>query len=268
MVAVVTQPDRPGHRMRMTAPAVKVAALELGLPVDQPERIRAEPVAQGLRALAPDLMVVVAYGQIIPRSVLDIPPLGVVNVHASLLPRHRGAAPVAGAILAGDRVTGVTIMQMDERLDHGPVLLRSETAIGAGEDAAALTARLAVMGAGLLVESLARWDSLVAEEQEHELATLSPKLRREDGLLEWTLSAIEIDRRVRAFQPWPGVTLPWAGSRVKVLRGHPGEMAGEPGAVLGAADGAVAVGAGSGSYHLEVVQLPNRRPQPATALLG
>ena len=218
---VVTQPDRPGHRLRLTPPAVKVAAGELALPLYQPERIRDPDAVARLRAVAPELIVVVAYGQIIPRAVLEIPARGIVNVHASLLPRHRGAAPVAHAILAGDRVTGVTIMQMDEQLDHGPVLAYSDAvAIGAGDDAAALTDRLAEVGARTLVEVLDRLDSVTPQPQDHERATPAPKLARPDGELTGDEPAAEIDRRVRAFQPWPGVTLPIAGERVKVLRGH------------------------------------------------
>src|SRR5205807_5786758 len=152
---------RPGHRLRLTPPAVKVAAMELGLPVFQPEKVRAPDSVARIAAAAPDLVVVVAYGQIIPRSVLEIPPRGVLNVHASLLPRHRGAAPVNHAILAGDTATGVTIMRMDEQLDHGPVLTTRETAIGAHESGAELAERLAVTGAELLVETVARLDEVV-----------------------------------------------------------------------------------------------------------
>jgi methionyl-tRNA formyltransferase len=243
---VVTQPDRPGHRLQLTPPAVKVAALELGLPVFQPERIRQPEAVERIRQAAPELMVVVAYGQIIPRAVLEIPPRGVINVHASLLPRHRGAAPVAYAILAGDRVAGVTIMQMDEQLDHGPVLAYSEEVeIGAREDAAELTARLAEIGARTLVKGLADLDRNSPREQDHAAATTAPKLSREDGELTWELPAAEIDRRVRAFQPWPGVTLPWGGRRVKVLRGH----------VEGDA------------YVPDEVQLPGGRPGLAKELL-
>ena len=218
---VVSQPDRPGHRLKLTPPAVKVAAQELGLPVFQPERIREPEAVERLRAAAPELIVVVAYGQIIPRSILELPPRGVLNVHASLLPRWRGAAPVAHAILNGDEFTGVTIMRMDEQLDHGPVLAYSEKIpIGPGDDAARLTERLAEVGAQVLVQSIANLDRLQPRDQDHARASLAPKLSRGDGELEWSLPAVEIDRRVRAFQPWPGVTLPYQGERVKVLRGR------------------------------------------------
>jgi methionyl-tRNA formyltransferase len=237
---VVTQPDRPGHRLKVTPPAVKVAAGELGLPVFQPDRIREPAAVERLRAAAPELIVVVAYGQIIPRSILELPPRGVLNVHASLLPRWRGAAPVAHAILAGDEFTGVTIMQMDEQLDHGPILAYSEKIpIGLTDDTAGLTERLAEVGAKLMVETIAELERLEPREQDHAQATLAPKLSREDGELEWDLPAPEIDRRVRAFRPWPGVTLPWQGERVKVLRGR---VEGE-------------------RYVPEVVQAPGGRPR-------
>ena len=242
---VITQPDRPGNRLKVTPSPVKVAAKELGVPVFQPEKIRDPAVIERLRLLAPDVMVVVAYGQIIPGDVLSIPPKGVVNVHASLLPRHRGAAPVARAILAGDRETGVTIMLMDEQLDHGPVLATWQTAIGSREDAAALTARLAEIGADLLVETLARLDEIEPRAQEHEQATVAPRLRREDGDLDWNLRAEEIDRRVRALQPWPGATLPTSRGRVKVLSGH---VEGD-------------------RYVPDVVQAPGKKPAPAKQVL-
>jgi methionyl-tRNA formyltransferase len=265
---VVTQPDRPGHRLRLTPPPVKVAALGLGLPVLQPERIRAPEAAEHLAAAEPELAVVVAYGQIIPSSILQLPRRGVLNVHASLLPRWRGAAPIAHAILAGDGVTGVTIMVMDEQLDHGPILAMRDTPIGDREDAAALARRLAPMGAQLLVETLPKLGSIVPREQDNQSATLAPKLKREDGELEWELDAAEIDRRVRAFLPWPGVTLPLVGPRVKVLRGLPAGGTGAPGKVLAVGPGGVEVAAGRGSYVLEEVQPPGRRPLPARILMA
>jgi methionyl-tRNA formyltransferase len=245
ILLVITQPDRPGHRMKVTPSPVKVATQALGLPVDQPEKIRDPAVVDRLRSLAPDVMVVVAYGQIIPAAVLSIPPKGVINVHASLLPSHRGAAPIARAILAGDRETGVTIMRMDAQLDHGPVLATRKTDIGPREDAAALTARLADVGTELLLETLARLDEIEPREQDHALATLAPRLRREDGELDWDLGAEEIDRRVRALQPWPGATLPTVRGRIKVLSGH----------VEG------------NRYVPDVVQAPGKKPAPAKQVL-
>lgn len=244
---VITQPDRPANRgMKLSAPPVKVAAQELGLEVYQPERIRDAEAIKRLRELKPDLLVVVAYGQIIPASVLSIPRLGALNVHASLLPHHRGAAPVAHAILAGDSETGVTIMRMDEKLDHGPVLATRATEIGAQEDGAMLTSRLAELGAQLLVETLDHLEEIKGVEQDHGAATIAPRLRKEDGELEWSIGAREIDRRVRALQPWPGATLPTKKGRVKVLSGHVEED----------------------RYVLDIVQLPGKRPAPAKQVLG
>lgn len=268
ILLVVTQPDRPGHRRRLTLPAVKLAAQDLGLPVAQPERVTEDDVVETLTRLQPELGIVVAYGQIIPRTVLDVPRRGIVNVHASLLPRWRGAAPVPHAILAGDQVSGVTIMQMDEELDHGPVLAQLETPIGERETAAELGGRLSELGASLLVQTLAGLDRIRPREQDHAAATRAGKLQKSDGELSWDLPAVELDRRVRAFDPWPGVTLPYAGRRVKVLRGHVGEGgAGEPGAVLRVGSRGVEVATGAGSYVLEEVQVPGGRPGPARSLL-
>jgi methionyl-tRNA formyltransferase len=247
VLLVVTQPDRPaGRGMKVTPPPVKVASQELGLPVYQPEKIRDPMAVERIRAVSPDLLVVVAYGQIIPRSVLAIPRLGAINVHASLLPRWRGAAPIARAVLAGDAETGVSIMRMDEQLDHGPVLAMRATPIGEDEDAVALTSRLADLGAELLVQTLENFDQAHADEQDHAVASVAPKLRKDEGVLEWAMGASEIDRRVRALQPWPGATLPTAKGRVKVLRGH---VEGD-------------------RYVLDLVQLPGKKAAPAKQVLG
>jgi methionyl-tRNA formyltransferase len=218
--------------------------------------------------VSPELMVVVAYGQILPRSVLDVPPRGVVNVHASLLPRWRGAAPVQHALLAGDAVTGVTIMRMDEQLDHGPILAQKEVTIGRGEDAAHLSERLAAVGAELLVRAIAGLDNLVAVEQDHAAATLAPRLKKGDGDLDWSLPAEEIVRRLRAYRPWPGVTLPWRDTRVKVLRAYAEPGAGRPGEVVGRRDGWLKVATGEGVLVLMEVQLPTKKPMPGRTLVA
>jgi methionyl-tRNA formyltransferase len=232
--------------MKITPPPVKVAAQELGLPVYQPEKIRDPEAVERIRALGPDLLVVVAYGQIIPRSVLSIPRLGAINVHASLLPRHRGAAPIARAILAGDRETGVSIMKMDEQLDHGPVLAMAPTPIEQREDAVSLTSRLAELGAEALVKVLNDLPDIRPVEQDHAQATVASKLTKEEGRLEWDMGAQEIDRRVRGLQPWPGATLPTPRGRVKVLSGHIEDD----------------------RYVPDVVQLPGKKPAPAKQVLG
>lgn len=264
---VVTQPDRPAHRLRLTPSAVKVAARDLGLEVFQPERLRAPEAVARLRQVPAELYVVAAYGQIISAQVLALPPRGILNVHASLLPRWRGASPVVAAILHGDRETGVTIMQMDEKLDHGPILRTRSTPIGERETAAALTERLAEIGAELLVETIRDLDSITPREQNHGAATRAGLLSREDGELSWDLDAVDIDRHVRALNPWPGVTLELAGHRVKVLSGHPAGGSGHPGTVLDSGKSGVEVAAGRGSYVLEEVQNPGGRRAPAAATL-
>lgn len=263
---VVAQPDRPAHRLRLTAPPLKRAALELGLPVFQPERIREPAAIERIRAAKPELLVVAAYGQIIPRELLDLPPRGAINVHASLLPRWRGAAPVNRAILAGDRETGVTIMRMDEQLDHGPILASRALAIAPAEDAPALTAKLAELGAELLLEVVADLEGHPPAEQDHAAASLAPRLRKEEGRIDWSLPASEIDRRVRGLKPWPGTTAKLAGREVKLLRGRPRPGSGQPGEILSRNREGLTVASGEGAYLVEEIQLPGRRPMPASQL--
>jgi methionyl-tRNA formyltransferase len=264
---VITQPDRPGNRNKILPTPVKQAALKHGLHVYQPDRIRSpESIAQ-IRWANPELMVVVAYGQILPPEVLEIPPRGVVNVHASLLPRHRGAAPVNQAILSGDTETGVTIMLMDEHLDHGPILAQRSLPIPPGRTAPDLTAELAQLGAALLVEVLADLERFPPIEQDHAAATLAPRMKKEDGELDWSLPAAEIDRRVRGLDPWPGTTATLADRPLKVLRGRPAEGSGKPGEIIAVSGDGLLVGTGSGAYLVEEVQLPSRRPMPARQLL-
>lgn len=232
--------------MKLTESPVKVAARSLGLEVYQPERIRDSEAVDRIRQLAPDLLVVVAYGQIIPRTMLEIPKLGAINVHASLLPRWRGAAPIAHSILAGDKETGVTIMKMDEQLDHGPILAATAVPIGEREDAVELAARLAQVGGEALLTTIERLDQIGPREQDHSQATFAPRLKRENGELEWEMGPLDIDRRVRALQPWPGATVPTPRGRVKVLKGH----------VEG------------NQYVPDIVQLPGKKPGPAKQVLG
>ena len=267
LALVITQPDRPGHRNKIFPTPVKQAALKHGLHVYQPDRIRSpESIAQ-IRWANPELIVVVAYGQILPPDVLEIPPRGVVNVHASLLPRHRGAAPVNQAILSGDSETGITIMLMDEQLDHGPILAQRTLPIGPETTAPALMAELAEIGAALLVEVLADLEKFPPREQDHAAATVAPRLKKEDGELDWSMRASEIDRRVRGLDPWPGTSATLAERELKVLRGRPAQGSGKPGEIIKAAGDGLLVGTGDGAYLVEEVQLPSRRPMPARQLL-
>ena len=204
---VVTQPDRPRGRGQHPAPTpVKESALRLGLPVYQPERIRRPEAVDRLRDAAADGMVIVGYGQIVPQSVIDLAPLGIINVHASLLPKYRGAGPVQWSIVNGETRTGVTTMRIDAGLDTGDMLLKAETDIGPDENAIDLGKRLSVMGADLLVETMAGLaaGTIVPERQDSSQATLAPLLKKEDGLIDWGQSAEAIHNRVRGLQPWPG----------------------------------------------------------------
>jgi methionyl-tRNA formyltransferase len=219
VVGVVTQPDRPaGRGQTLTPPPVKVLAQQLGLPTIQPQKLRLPEAMQQLREWKPDLIVVTAFGQILRQEVLDLPTYGCVNVHASLLPRWRGAAPIHAAILHGDQQTGVTIMRMDAGVDTGPLISQRPTAIAPGETALSLSVRLAVLGADLLVESLPGYlgGELAPQPQDGSLATYAPMLKKEDGELNFKLSAVELERKVRAFQPWPGAFTSWQGGPLKV----------------------------------------------------
>jgi methionyl-tRNA formyltransferase len=242
--------------------------------VRQPEKVRDPAFLDALAALDVDLAVVVAFGQIFPRALLALPRLGCVNLHASLLPRHRGAAPIQAAIAAGDRETGVTTMLMEAGLDTGPVLLQRTTPIGAREDAPALSSRLAVLGAELMVETVERLErgDLAPRPQDDAQATLAPRLSRRDGAVEWTLDAAAIARRARAYRPWPGLVTLCAGAPLKLHQvreldaSRPTDVA--PGTFLGVENGAIAVAAGRGTtLGLVEVQRPGRRSLPAAEFL-
>jgi methionyl-tRNA formyltransferase len=269
VAALFTQPDREKGRGRvLTPPPLKPVAEARGVPVHQPRRIR-EPAAQEpLRALAPEVQVVVAYGQILPRAVIDIPRHGTVNVHGSLLPRYRGAAPVQWAIVNGERETGVTTMLIDEGLDTGPTLLSRSTPIGEEETAAELEPRLAVLGAALLLETLEglAGGGLTPVPQDHARASLAPLIKKEDGRIDWTMPAEALARRVRGFHPWPGTFTTWQGQPLKVLRARAepgGSLA--PGEVAADRDGLL-VGCGQGTrLRLVEVQPESRRPMSAAA---
>src|SRR5450755_2652658 len=207
VICVVTQPDRPrGRGRQLSASPVKEAALRHALPVYQPERVRRPEPIQHLAALAPDAMVVVGYGQIIPQSVIDIPPHGIINVHGSLLPKYRGAGPIQWGIANGETRTGVTTMRIDAGLDTGDMLLRWETEIGAGETALELGERMSIAGADLLVETLVGLENgaVRAEPQDNSIATLAPILKKEDGVIDWNWTAEKVSNRARGFLPWPG----------------------------------------------------------------
>jgi methionyl-tRNA formyltransferase len=219
VAAVITQPDRPkGRGGMMTESPVKQAAVALGLPVYQPERIRRAENVELLRSFGAAAMVIVGYGQIIPQTIIDLPKYGILNVHASLLPKYRGAAPIQWAIANGETETGVTIMKIDAGLDTGDMLLKMATAIGPDESAPELGARLAVAGAKLLVESLQHIDSITPEKQDSLLATHAPLLKKEDGLVDWSRAAQPIYNRMRGFTPWPGAYTKFRGQQLTLIR--------------------------------------------------
>jgi methionyl-tRNA formyltransferase len=237
VVVVVTQPDRPaGRGHSSTPPAAKLFALEHGLEVMQPVNVSSPPSVERLRALAPEAIVVAAYGQILRERVLELPRRGCLNVHASLLPRHRGASPVAGAILAGDDISGVTIMEMVRALDAGPIVAKAEEPISAHDSAGALEERLAEKGAGLLLEVLDGWSErrITPIPQDDTLATYAPMLRRPDALIDWSLPARQIWRQVRAFNPWPVAHTFLGNVELRILEAWPieGESGEAPGVVL------------------------------------
>lgn len=267
---VVSQPDRrAGRGMKLRPPPVKVRAQELGLEVIQPKRVKRPAFAEQLRALEADVAVVIAYGRILPRAVLDAPRRGCVNVHASLLPRWRGAGPIQWAIAHGDAETGVCLMQMDEGMDTGPVLACRRTPIGPNETAGELGPRLAQMGADLLIEELGRWvaGDIEPQPQPTEGVTMAPLLQKEDGRIDWTRGAASVHDRARGLHPWPGAFTTLAGRVLKVHRTRLVAGEGEPGAVL-RADTELVVACASGAIALDVLQLHGRKRLDASAFLA
>jgi methionyl-tRNA formyltransferase len=273
VAAVLTQPDRPAGRGQVSrSSAVKELALERGLAVEQPEKLRDPAVVERIRALGPEAIVVAAYGKILPKTLLELPPRGAINVHASLLPRYRGAAPIQRAILAGDLETGITIMQMNERMDAGDILLQEAVPIDEDDTSDTLAARLSAVGAPLLVAALdrvARGDIVPSKQNEDE-ATLAPMVRKEEGAIDWRRSAAEIARAVRAFTPWPSAHTTLAGRSLKIHRAAPlvGATNAAPGAVLLATGDRLEVATGDGHLALLEVQLEGKRRLAAREFLA
>lgn len=259
VVGVFTQPDRPkGRGNKLTPSPVKQAALEAGIPVFQPERIRKTGV-EALRELKPNLCVTAAFGQILSREILEIPALGNINVHASLLPRHRGAAPIAYAIMAGDKKTGVTTMMMDEGIDTGDILMQQETEIGESETCAELTERLGKIGAETLRATLQALTEGTLKQipQKNEEMTYDPMLTKEMGTTDFTGSADSVRGLINGLNPWPCVSIPWGGERLKLLRAAGAEGTGTPGEILLAdPKGGLVVACGEGAVRILEVQAP------------
>jgi methionyl-tRNA formyltransferase len=270
-VAVLTQPDRPaGRGKKLTASPVKRYAEQQGIPVLQPVTLRDADAAAELEALQPDVMIVAAYGLILPQNVLDIPVHGCLNVHASSLPRWRGAAPIQACILANDATTGVSLMSMTAGLDCGPVFKIDDVTIGADETAGELHDRLAALGGTMLVEHLDEIiaGDLTAIEQDESLASYAPKIAKQDAEVDWSLSADELVRRVRAYNPFPGSFFFDGDTRVKIWRAMAVDGNAEPGTVLQDDNQGVVIACGAGALRLDELQLPGKRRVNTAELAG
>jgi methionyl-tRNA formyltransferase len=271
VVAVVTQPDKPrGRGQEVSFSPVKKLAVARGLPVLQPTKIRGTDFADVLRKLEADVAVVTAYGKILPQDVLDAPRRGCVNVHASLLPRFRGAAPIQWAIAAGDEKTGVCLMQMDAGMDTGGVIDRAELPIGPEDTSATLHDKLSELGGVVLERSLARYvaGELPVVPQPSEGVVMAPMIKKEDGKLDWHKSAAELERRLRAFTPWPGAFCTFEGALLKVAKAAVGTGHGAPGTVLSASAAGVEVACGEGSLVLRSLQPEGKRAMTAQEFLA
>lgn len=271
IVAVVTQPDRPkGRGQKLMPPPVKELAERSGIPVYQPLKVRNPEFVEVIRALKPDVIVVVAFGQILPKALLEIPPQGCINVHASLLPRYRGAAPLNWCIINGETETGVTTMMMDVGLDTGDMLLAEKTALDENEDITSLHDRMAVMGAGLLAKTLDRLAAgdLAPRPQNDADSCYAAMLKKEDGIINWHADARSIHNQVRGLAVWPGACTTVGDQVLKIFRTRVGSGTGEPGAVLQAAKGLLEVACQSGSLFLEELQLSGKKRLDCASFLS
>ena len=270
LAGVVTRTDKPAGRGRvMAAPPAKIAAQELGIPVFQPKRVREPEFIATLRGLDPEAIVVAAYGQILPKDILAMPKFGCINIHASLLPSYRGAAPVNWAIIRGGKETGVTIMQMDEGMDTGAVLMKESIPIDPGDTAGTLTVKLSALGASLITRAmpLIAEGKLVPMPQDNSQATLAPLLKKGDGLIDWRLPAEEIHNRVRGLAPWPGAYGNLDGKIIKIIGSEVAAGSGEPGKLYQEDDNTLTVGAGSGRLRILALQPEGKNPMTAAEFL-
>jgi methionyl-tRNA formyltransferase len=261
VIGVVTQPDRPaGRKNKIKSSPVKEVAIEAGIPVFQPKRIRNPEAIEELKQWDADFHVVVAFGQILPQAVLDLPRVAPINIHGSLLPRWRGAAPIHAAIRAGDTETGITIMMIDAGLDTGDMLTKRAILIEQDETAQTLHDKLMQIGAKLLIETLPKVLSgeIQPQQQDDSLATYAPQINKEDGRIDWSQPSINIERLVRAFTPWPGTFTFWNGKQLKIHSGINGEGTARHGQVV-ETDGQIAIGTGDGLYYLQEVQLTGKK---------
>ncbi len=263
IVGVVTRIDKPSGRGKiLTSPPVKQVAAEMMLPLFQPRRVREPEFIATLKSLNIDAIVVAAYGQILPKEILTLPKFGCINIHASLLPLYRGAAPINWAIMRGDVETGITVMQMDEGMDTGAMLLQESLPIGPKDTAGSMLEKLSSLGARLITQALLliATGSIVPRAQDNSKATLAPPLKKEDGFIDWRLSAAEIHNRVRGMSPWPGAYAYLDGKMIKILESEAIIGKGEPGVLFEADRGALAVGTGSGLLRIVALQPEGKKP--------
>jgi len=268
--AVMTRSDKPKNRgMRLTPPPVKELALVHGTPVYQPKTLRDGEALALIQDLNPDIIVVVAYAKILPQEILDLPPLGCLNIHPSLLPKYRGAAPIQQAILDGERVTGVTIMQMDAGLDTGDIITQRETEILPGETSGELFERLCIVGAELLVETIQMIEDGTATytPQNSNLSSYAKPITRDMSPVDWTRTAKQITNQIRGLNPWPTATATIKDREFKLLAAHPGEGKGKPGEVLQAGKNGLEIACGDGSIYITKLQAPGKKPMNATDYL-
>lgn len=271
VLCVVTQPDRPkGRRQRRTPPPVKVFAEEIGYPLLQTGSVRTPTVLERIRDLKPDVIVVVAFGALLPKALLEIPPMGAINIHASLLPKYRGPAPIQWAVMNGEEKTGITAMQMDAGLDTGDILARAETPVFGEDTAETLHDRLSEMGAVLLVETLEKKaaGTLTPVPQDHERATYAPMLKKSDGRIDWKAPAEAIERRIRGLTPWPGAFTLWEDQPIRIFRARvaPEGKAAIPGTVLESKE-TLRVATGKGTLCLLELQAASGKRMPVDAFL-
>ena len=272
LIGVVTQPDRPrGRGRKLGISPIKELAMGFGLSVLQPQTTKDEAFILEVKRMSPDLIVVAAYGRILTRDLLEVPPLGCINVHASLLPKYRGAAPIQWSIINGERKTGITIMRMDEGMDTGDILLTQEVEIEDEDTAQSLHDRLAQVGASLIIKAMDQLDrgTLRAIPQDHNKASYAPPLKKENGLIDWSRSARDVSNRIRGFNPWPGAFTYLQGFRLKIFRGEiiDKEVGGAPGEVVQSEPEGVKVTTGKGVFLIKEVQLEGRKRMPIDEFL-
>jgi methionyl-tRNA formyltransferase len=271
IIATFTQPDRPkGRGQKMQPPPVKELALAHNIPVFQPNRVRSPEVIEQIRQLKPDLIVVVAFGQILPKDLLEIPPAGCVNVHASLLPKYRGAAPLNWCIVNGEQETGVTTMLMDVGLDTGPMLLKASLTIGPDEGIQSLHDRMSVVGAELLARTIdgLKQGSITPQEQDNSQSSYAPLLKKEHGIVDWQRTATEIHNQVRGLSIWPGVVTQLDGVQIKLHRTTVADGNGQPGTVISSGKGGIEVACGQGSLIIKELQSAGSKRMDAASFMA